>query len=267
MAKNSSQSKERKERQAVLEAQKKKKEQIIMWSVIAGGIALILGVIIAIILIVQASLPTPEPDPTPDPDYSQNAVITDTADQKVYVPTDKVTNYVRLNVSYTGEYGQRYNGDIIVELNPDEAPITVANFQKLVSEKFYDDLTFHRIISGFMIQGGDPLGNGTSGADEDIKGEFSANGVDNTITHERGVISMARSGDQYNDHLYYNTASSQFFIVHQTSTHLDGKYAAFGKVIYGMDSVDGIAAVKTDANDKPLEKVTLVSASFVEYKK
>lgn len=259
MAKNSSQSKERKERQAVLEAQKKKKEQIIMWSVIAGGIALILGVTIAIILIVQAALPKP---PEPDPDYSQNAVITDTADQKIYVPTDEVTNYVRLNVSYTGAYGQRYNGDIIVELNPDEAPITVANFQKLVSEKFYDDLTFHRIISGFMIQGGDPLGNGTGGADEDIKGEFSANGVDNAITHERGVISMARSGDPY-----YNTASSQFFIVHQTSTHLDGKYAAFGKVIYGMDSVDGIAAVKTDANDKPLEKVTLVSASFVEYKK
>ena len=114
-------------------------------------------------------------------------------------------------------------GTIEVELDGDTAPITVANFIKLVNEKFYDGLTFHRIMSGFMIQGGDPLGNGTGGSDETIKGEFSSNGVENNISHKRGVISMARSSDP-------DSASSQFFIMHQDSTYLDGEYAAFGKV-------------------------------------
>ena len=112
-------------------------------------------------------------------------------------------------------------GTIEVELDGDTAPITVANFIKLVNEKFYDGLTFHRIMSGFMIQGGDPLGNGTGGSDETIKGEFSSNGVENNISHKRGVISMARSSDP-------DSASSQFFIMHQDSTYLDGEYAAFG---------------------------------------
>ena len=118
-------------------------------------------------------------------------------------------------------------GTIEVELDGDTAPITVANFIKLVNEKFYDGLTFHRIMSGFMIQGGDPLGNGTGGSDETIKGEFSSNGVENNISHKRGVISMARSSDP-------DSASSQFFIMHQDSTYLDGEYAAFGKVTKGM---------------------------------
>ena len=126
-------------------------------------------------------------------------------------------------------------GTITVELYPDIAPITVANFKKLINEKFYDGLTFHRIISGFMIQGGDPLGNGTGGSDENIKGEFANNGVSNNLSHTRGVISMARSQDM-------NSASSQFFIVHQDSTYLDGQYAAFGKVTEGMEVVDAIAA-------------------------
>lgn len=125
-------------------------------------------------------------------------------------------------------------GKIDLELYDELAPITVENFKKLVNEKFYDGLTFHRIIEGFMIQGGDPLGNGTGGSDEEIKGEFSANGVQNDLSHTRGVISMARS--QLND-----SASSQFFIVHQDSTFLDGQYAAFGKVTEGMDVVDKIA--------------------------
>ena len=111
-------------------------------------------------------------------------------------------------------------GTIEVELDGDTAPITVANFIKLVNEKFYDGLTFHRIMSGFMIQGGDPLGNGTGGSDETIKGEFSSNGVENNISHKRGVISMARSSDP-------DSASSQFFIMHQDSTYLDGEYAAW----------------------------------------
>ena len=134
-------------------------------------------------------------------------------------------------------------GTIEVELDGDTAPITVANFIKLVNEKFYDGLTFHRIISGFMIQGGDPIGSGTGGSDETIKGEFSSNGVENNISHKRGVISMARSSDP-------DSASSQFFIMHQDSTYLDGEYAAFGKVTKGMSVVDKICedATPTDGN-------------------
>ena len=124
-------------------------------------------------------------------------------------------------------------GTIRAELYGDTAPITVANFLKLVDEGFYDGLTFHRIISGFMIQGGDPQGNGYGGSDQTIVGEFSANGYENSITHVRGVISMARSND-------YNSASSQFFIMHQTSHNLDGQYAAFGTVTSGMEVVDAI---------------------------
>ena len=124
-------------------------------------------------------------------------------------------------------------GDIRVQLDEEAAPITVKNFVKLVKDGFYDGLTFHRIMDGFMIQGGDPLGNGTGGSDETIKGEFSSNGVDNPISHKRGVISMARSNDP-------DSASSQFFIVQADSTFLDGDYAAFGYVTEGMDIVDQI---------------------------
>lgn len=126
-------------------------------------------------------------------------------------------------------------GTIDLELDADVAPITVTNFINLVNEKFYDGLTFHRIIEGFMIQGGDPEGNGTGGSNKQIKGEFAINGVENNISHVRGVISMARNS--YN----YNSASSQFFIVQEDSTTLDGQYAAFGKVIKGMEVVDKIA--------------------------
>ncbi len=134
-------------------------------------------------------------------------------------------------------------GTITAELDADVAPITVANFLKLVNEGFYDGLTFHRIIDGFMIQGGDPQGNGTGGSEETIKGEFSANGVQNDISHVRGVLSMARSNA-------YNSASSQFFIVHEDSPHLDGSYAAFGYVLSGMEVVDAICqnTPVTDSN-------------------
>ena len=124
-------------------------------------------------------------------------------------------------------------GTISLELDADTAPITVTNFVNLAKDGFYDGLTFHRIIDGFMIQGGDPPGNGTGGSDETIKGEFSDNGVENDISHVRGTISMARSSDP-------DSASSQFFIVHQDSTYLDGQYAAFGHVTDGMDVVDAI---------------------------
>ena len=143
------------------------------------------------------------------------------------------------------------NGSQIkIELDPSVAPITVANFEKLVKEGFYDGLTFHRIIPGFMIQGGDPKGNGTGGSKENIKGEFASNGVNNPLKHTRGVISMARAMDP-------NSASSQFFIMHADAPHLDGQYAAFGKVVEGMDVVDQIANGRTDFRDAPLTKVVM----------
>ena len=140
--------------------------------------------------------------------------------------------------------------EIKLELYPEKAPITVANFEKLVNEGFYDGLTFHRVISGFMIQGGCPNGNGTGGPKEKIKGEFSANGVPNDLKHTRGLISMARARD-------FDSAGSQFFIMHKDTPYLDGQYAAFGKVIEGIETVDEIAAVETDYNDKPLKPVVM----------
>ena len=135
-------------------------------------------------------------------------------------------------------------GKIELELYPEAAPKTVANFLKLVGEGFYDGLIFHRVIPGFMIQGGDPQGNGMGGSKDNIVGEFKANGFDNPIKHTRGVISMARA---YNP----NSASSQFFIMHKDAPHLDGQYAAFGRVVSGMEAVDEIAEVPTDYNDRP----------------
>ena len=140
--------------------------------------------------------------------------------------------------------------EIKLELYPDKAPITVDNFLKIVNEGFYDGLIFHRVIKDFMIQGGDPEGTGMGGAKEKIKGEFSANGVPNDVKHVRGVISMARAMNP-------NSASSQFFIVHKDAPHLDGQYAAFGKVVEGMDVVDEIADVKTDYNDRPINDVRM----------
>lgn len=151
-------------------------------------------------------------------------------------------------------------GTIAVELDADAAPVSVTNFMKLAEDGFYDGLTFHRIISGFMIQGGDPLGNGTGGSETMIKGEFSENGVENTLSHTRGAISMARS-------LSMDSASSQFFIVHQDNTSLDGKYACFGYVTEGMDVVDAICEATpvedgngtvAAANQPVIESVTVI---------
>lgn len=143
-------------------------------------------------------------------------------------------------------------GEIEIELFPDLAPITVNNFVKLVNNGFYNGLTFHRIIKGFMIQGGCPKGNGTGGPGYTIKGEFAYNGVNNPTKHERGVISMARAMDP-------NSAGSQFFIMHKDAPHLDGQYAAFGKVTKGIEIVDKIASSKTDFRDKPLSPVIIES--------
>lgn len=143
------------------------------------------------------------------------------------------------------------------ELYPEVAPLTVENFVALCNDNFYDGLTFHRVIPGFMIQGGDPLGNGMGGSSKTIKGEFAANGVKNDLKHTRGVLSMARAMDP-------DSASSQFFIMHADAPHLDGQYAAFGKVTEGLDEVDRIAAVKTDFRDKPKKDVVIKSIKIVD---
>ncbi len=149
------------------------------------------------------------------------------------------------------------NGGIIkIELCPDKAPISAANFEKLASEGFYDGLIFHRVIKDFMIQGGDPTGTGMGGSKDKIKGEFRSNGIKNDLSHKRGVVSMARS--QMKD-----SASSQFFICHADCEFLDGDYAAFGKVVEGMDVVDEIANVKTDYSDRPIVDMVMKKVSVI----
>ncbi len=155
-------------------------------------------------------------------------------------------------------------GKIVVELYPDIAPRTVRNFKKLVNEKFYDGLIFHRVIKNFMIQTGDPTGTGNGGSDENIKGEFDINGFKNALSHTRGVISMARRGSTPETFETMNSASSQFFIVQADSPHLDGKYAAFGKVLSGLEVVDEIASVQTDEYDKPTKEVIINTIRFKE---
>lgn len=147
-------------------------------------------------------------------------------------------------------------GSMVIELFPSVAPITVNNFLKLVDKNFYDGIIFHRIIKGFMIQGGDPKGTGMGGSDSKIKGEFLSNGVNNELMHTKGVISMART-------FIPNSASSQFFIMHDDAPHLDGEYAAFGVVVEGIEVVDKIANVKTGFQDKPVENVVIESVKRV----
>ena len=166
-----------------------------------------------------------------------------------FIKTNDVTEYVRINM----ESGK----SMVVKLDPTNAPITVANFQKLVKEGFYNGLIFHRVIAGFMVQGGDPTGTGMSGSKQTIKGEFLMNGVRNTLSHKRGVISMARTNVP-------DSASSQFFICHADVTFLDGQYAAFGAVVEGIDAVDEIAAAPTDRMDKPLKPQRMKEVYFVK---
>lgn len=188
-----------------------------------------------------------------------------TENKDEYIQNNQISNESEENNMYsTGKHHAKIvvknYGTIALELDADVAPITVENFANLVNEGFYNGLTFHRIISGFMIQGGDPLGNGTGGSSKTIKGEFASNGVKNSISHVRGTISMARSSMP-------NSASSQFFIVHKDSTFLDGQYAAFGTVTSGMEVVDKICAetaVEDDngtvaKNNQPvIEKITMI---------
>ena len=185
-----------------------------------------------------------------------NGVSVYTTESKMYTETTKETNLIKIDI--------KDKGIIIAELYPDIAPITVENFKKLVSEKFYDGLIFHRVIADFMIQTGDPEGTGYGGSEETIKGEFSENGVKNSLLHTRGVLSMARKGSDPDTDETRNSASSQFFIVQQDSSYLDGKYAAFGKVITGLDLVDDIASALTDDNDKPVKDIKMNGIKFVE---
>lgn len=165
-----------------------------------------------------------------------------------------------LSGKYYAEMEVKDYGTVTLELDADTAPITVTNFINLVKEGFYDGLTFHRIIDGFMVQGGDPEGTGSGGSSQTITGEFAANGIQNNISHMRGVISMARSNS-------YNSASSQFFIMHQDKTSLDGKYAAFGRVISGMEVIDELVKVQVEdsegtvlkENQPIIEKIEIVT--------
>lgn len=150
------------------------------------------------------------------------------------------------------------NGDkMTVQLFPEKAPITCANFEKLVRQGFYDGLTFHRVIPGFMVQGGDPTGTGAGGPGWSIKGEFAHNGVKNDLRHTRGVLSMARTAQP-------DSAGSQFFIMHADAPHLDGEYAAFGRVVEGIEAVDAIAAVPTDPYDRPRQPVVIRRMTVLE---
>lgn len=168
-----------------------------------------------------------------------------------FVQSKEITDLVKLETT---------QGDIVVKLNATVAPITVNNFKKLVEKKFYDGLIFHRVIKGFMIQGGDPTGTGCGGSSENIKGEFAANGVNNTLSHKRGVISMARS--QMN-----NSASSQFFICHADATFLDGQYASFGEVVTGLETVDKIALIVVGSGDRPKVNQVMNKVYFVKEEK
>ena len=182
-----------------------------------------------------------------------------------YLASDAPTNFVRMNISYTDKTGKERTGDIVIHLRPDMAPETVKNFQNLVGKGFYSDVPFHRVMESFMIQGGDPDGDGISSSSETtIKGEFSENGfTTNTLLHNRGTISMARLGND-ND-----SASTQFFIVTKESVNnhasLDGKYAAFGSVIYGMETIDGIAATPVTLNPTSGERSTPISPVVINF--
>ena len=206
-------------RAAAAAQQKAEQAKLDKRNMIIGIVAVILVAAVALFLILGGK---DEPAQNTNP-----TTVTESAPSAANEIEAKATHNVTIEI-------ENY-GTITAELYGEVAPITVENFVKLAGEGFYDGLTFHRIIDGFMIQGGDPKGNGTGGSDQNIKGEFKANGVDNPITHQRGVLSMARSSA-------YDSASSQFFIMHQVSPWLDGQYAAFGCVLEGMDVVDAICA-------------------------
>lgn len=218
----------------------KKKKNVFLSPAVLIAMALIVAVVIGLtVAIVQLNNAEEEPNDTSSHTTSGSSGET-------------------LKGTYYAELEMEDGGKIVMELYADIAPITVTNFVKLVQEKFYDGLTFHRVVEGFMVQTGDPKGDGTGGSAETIFGEFAANGFENNLSHTRGVISMARRGNPY-----FDSASSQFFICHGDSTFLDGQYAAFGKVISGMDVVDRIASVPVKG-ETPLEKVVIKTIRMID---
>lgn len=249
-----------KEAEAQKAAKKKKTQKIVIICVCAA--VLLAAVAACILLLPKTNTSATEPTlesrlpSTDEPTVDMNAVKAAINSRQVsdFTDADKPTNYVKLTVEGYGE--------IVIRLCPETAPITVDNFKTLVGRSFYDGLTFHRIYPGFMIQGGDPDGNGGGGSGTNIKGEFSSNGVQNDLSHVRGVISMARATPP-------DTASSQFFICHDDAQgSLDGRYAAFGYVIAGLETVDAICEVELEYNDagelsSPVTPVVIESARFV----
>ena len=236
-------------------AQKRKKQNLIIIIV-----TIVLVVTLSVFLVVYFSTRTQNTVPDTSNETTNQESETRNAPQMADLDFSAVTreqvtesaeptDYVKMTIQGRGE--------VIIRLFPEVAPQTVQNFKNLVSEHFYDGLTFHRIMDNFMAQGGDPKGDGTGDSGKTIKGEFSQNGVPNDISHVRGVISMARSKKM-------DSASSQFFIVHKDSTYLDGAYAAFGRVTSGMDVVDEIASAPTDKHDRPVEDVVIKTIRVVE---
>lgn len=240
------------------EADKQRQQNRMMWQIIIAVLAI---VIIAATVSLAISLSNKG-------GAKMEALDLTEKDISLFKETQKVTEYVKMNVSYTDQNGVAQTGDIIIRLFPEVAPETVENFQNLVKSDFYNGLTFHRVVEGFMIQGGDPDGNGGGGSATTIHGEFTSNGFVNNLKHNRGVISMARQNGAN------NSASSQFFIVHEESANnhasLDGQYASFGIVVYGMDTVDGIANTEVETNmhsgemSSPVNPIVINDVSFVK---
>ena len=238
--------------------ERQKRQSRLLWQIIIASIAVIL--VIVAVPIAIASLTKPRVAPK----MSELDMTAVTMEQ--CTKTAEVTDHVLLNITYTDKNGVEQTGDVIIRLYANVAPKTVANFQSLVKSKFYDGLTFHRVVSGFMIQGGDPQGTG-NGSSTAIKGEMTNNGFENNLSHVRGVVSMARRGDSY------DSGSCQFFIMHQNYTDLDKEYASFGYVVYGMNTVDGIAATEVvlpeggDEASSPKNPVVINYATFVKVAK
>ena len=246
------------------EEEKQKQQNRLMWQIIIAVLAVI---VIASTVALAVSLGGKSKQTAgTDNAVKMEDLDLSSKDPSLFTETEDVTEYVKMNVSYTDKNGVAQTGEIIIRLFHEVAPETVENFQKLVKDDFYDGLTFHRVVEGFMIQGGDPNGNGSGNSATTIKGEFTSNGFVNNLKHNRGVISMARQGGAN------NSASCQFFIVHEESANnhasLDEKYASFGIVVSGMDVVDGIAETEVQMRNQekssPVNPVTINTVGFVK---
>ncbi|MGN1445959.1 MAG: peptidylprolyl isomerase [Eubacteriales bacterium] len=249
-------------RKAEEQAAEEKANRRTVWICLAAVLVIIVAVIAVVIVSqntsgTQSGKESQTSAPSATINMSDIAAEINSKSVSDFEETDQTTEYVKITV--------KDHGDIILRLRADVAPITVANFQSLAGQGFYDGLTFHRVYKNFMIQGGDPKGNGTGNSGTTIKGEFSSNGVTNDLSHIRGVLSMARGSYSM------DSASCQFFICHADSTFLDGDYASFGYVVAGMDTVDSVADVEVQANSSgekssPVEPVVIEKICFVTEK-